>query len=324
MQLSRSSGDAEAARRRLATLADGLDGGAAAQGGGSALGGPERSARPTAALLAASSEAASRAAATRAAATRAAATGPGRHAARPLTRRSRLLDGLLDQLPASVRGRWGITTQHVTVTALLVATALALAAWWVVRAQPEPVDAVPIPTASTVPAASPGAGTPMPGAAAPTAGAAATTAASSNSAALVVHVAGKVKRPGIVTLPAGSRVIDAVQKAGGARRGVDLSGLNLARQLADGEQILVGAPAVAGAGPPPAGTAVPGQPTGVVNLNTATSEQLETLPGVGPVTAASILEWRAEHGRFSTVEELLEVSGIGEATLADLRELVTV
>ncbi|HET7328839.1 MAG TPA: ComEA family DNA-binding protein, partial [Nocardioidaceae bacterium] len=156
-----------------------------------------------------------------------------------------------------------------------------------------------------------------------------------SSVGLVVHVAGKVRRPGIVTLPAGSRVIDALQQAGGPRRGVDLSGLNLARPLADGEQILVGTP-VPAAVPPPA-PAIPGQPVpgvgagvgagvgpAVVNLNTATSAQLEELPGIGPVTAASILQWRAEHGRFSTVEELLEVSGIGDATLADLRELVTV
>lgn len=246
---------------------------------------------------------------------------------RPLSWWSRLLARLLDNLPATMRGRWGITAQHVTVVALVVATALALAAWWVVRAQPEPVSAVPITTPSTAPLPAPSTAPstdPAPGEV-PTSGGVATTAAGSTSAGLVVHVAGKVKQPGIVSLPAGSRVIDALQEAGGARRGVDLSGLNLARPLADGEQIMVGATSSAPGAAPLTVPAPPGQPpTSVVNLNTATSAQLEELPGVGPVTAAGILEWRAEHGRFSTVEELLEVSGIGDATLAELREHVTV
>jgi competence protein ComEA len=131
-----------------------------------------------------------------------------------------------------------------------------------------------------------------------------------------------------VTLPAGSRVVDALQAAGGSRKGTDLASLNLARPLADGEQILVGtgvpaAPSVAGTpGAPTAdGSAAGGA---LVNLNTATSAELEELPGIGPVTAASILQWRTEHGRFTSVEELLEVSGIGEARLADVRDLVTV
>jgi len=142
---------------------------------------------------------------------------------------------------------------------------------------------------------------------------------------LVVDVTGKVRRPGIVELPQGSRVVDALEAAGGARPAADTSTLNLARLLIDGEQIVVGI-ALPGAGP----MAVPSAPDtsdasiAPVNLNTATAQQLETLPGVGPVTAAAILEWRTQHGIFSSVDELLEVSGIGEATLGELKPYVHV
>jgi competence protein ComEA len=146
------------------------------------------------------------------------------------------------------------------------------------------------------------------------------TETSSATAELVVDVAGKVRRPGIAVLPAGSRVVDALKAAGGARRGVDLTSLNLARLVVDGEQILVGVapvPGVAGSlGAPAAGESL-------VNLNTADQATLETLPGVGPVTAESILAWRTDNGGFTSVDELLEVDGIGEATLEDLAPLVT-
>ncbi len=106
-------------------------------------------------------------------------------------------------------------------------------------------------------------------------------------------------------------------------RGVDLTALNLARVLVDGEQIVVGAPQptvpVA-----PSGSTVPGVPTALVNLNTATQAELETLPDVGPVTALAILAWRDEHGGYTSVDELLEVDGIGEATLGKLTPYVTV
>jgi competence protein ComEA len=146
---------------------------------------------------------------------------------------------------------------------------------------------------------------------------------------LVVDVAGKVRRPGIVELPAGSRVIDALTAAGGPRPGVDTAGLNLARPLVDGEQIVVGldvpaAPPVGGppttAGATAGATAVPAS----VDINTADQTELETLPGIGPVTAQSILAWRSENGLFASVEQLLDVSGIGEATLADIEPYVHV
>ena len=136
-------------------------------------------------------------------------------------------------------------------------------------------------------------------------------------------MSGKVRHPGVRTLPAGSRVVDALRRAGGARGGVDLSGLNLARVLVDGEQILVGHPRHARRVGGLASTGAPPATTALVDLNTATEEQLDTLPGVGPVTAQKILQWRAANGAFSSVDELLEVDGIGEKTLADLAPLVT-
>jgi len=140
---------------------------------------------------------------------------------------------------------------------------------------------------------------------------------------VTVDIAGKVRRPGVATLPAGSRVVDALKRAGGPRGRVDLSGLNLARVLVDGEQILVGRTAQPGGLAAGASTAAPDPSGALVNINTATSEQLETLPGVGPVTAQKILDWRGSHGAFSSVDELLEVDGIGEKTLADLAPHVT-
>jgi len=134
-----------------------------------------------------------------------------------------------------------------------------------------------------------------------------------------------VRHPGIAVLPAGSRVVDAVRAAGGMRPGVPLGSVNMARPLTDGEQVLVG---VAGGGGPP-GVVAPSPsgtsgPVALVNLNTADQTALESLPGVGPVTAQAILQWRTEHGGFTSVDELLEVSGIGDATLAEIAPHVTV
>ncbi len=153
---------------------------------------------------------------------------------------------------------------------------------------------------------------------------------------MVVDVVGKVAHPGLYRIPAGSRVDDAVRAAGGALPGTDLTALNLARRVADGEQIAVG---VAGSGGPrwgvrgaaAAGTSGTSGASGgsgpggaPVDLNTAGAQQLDALPGVGPVLAQHILDWRTAHGRFETVEQLRQVSGIGDAKFADLRPLVTV
>ncbi len=150
---------------------------------------------------------------------------------------------------------------------------------------------------------------------------------------LVVAVAGKVRRPGLVRVPAGARVGDAVQAAGGALPGVDVALLNPARKVTDGELILVGVAAPAGQpNAAPAAPAAPGQPAGAgapagagpVNLNTATLAQLDALPGVGPVLAQRILDHRDRNGGFRSVGDLRQVEGIGDARYEQLKELVTV
>nr|WP_301548668.1 ComEA family DNA-binding protein [Micromonospora sp. C95] len=145
---------------------------------------------------------------------------------------------------------------------------------------------------------------------------------------LVVAVAGKVRRPGLVRLAAGARVADALDAAGGALPGVDVAMLNPARRISDGELILVGVPAPSGAAGPGVGTGpLPGGgpgPGGRVNLNTATSTQLESLPGVGPVLAQRIIQYRDQHGGFRSVGDLRQVTGIGDARYEQLKDLVTV
>ena len=145
-------------------------------------------------------------------------------------------------------------------------------------------------------------------------------------ARVVVHVAGRVRRPGVYRLREGARVDDAVRRAGGARADADMTAVNLAAEVEDGRQVIVpaktvaAAPAAAGAG-----EAAPGQaPVAPINLNTATAEQLQELDGVGPGLAAKILAYRQEHGGFGAVRELGEVPGIGEKRLAAMQEHVTV
>ena len=150
---------------------------------------------------------------------------------------------------------------------------------------------------------------------------------------LYVHVAGLVRHPGVYEFHTGDRIVDAVMAAGGAKPKADLDLLNLASPLVDGQQILVPAHGQAVVVPPvpaapgaPVGTApaVPGSAGGLVNINTATETELETLPGVGPVTAGEIVAYRTEHGPFASVDSLDDVSGIGPATMEQLRPLVTV
>ena len=136
---------------------------------------------------------------------------------------------------------------------------------------------------------------------------------------VVVHVAGAVRRPGVYRMAPGARVDDAVRRAGGARPRADLTQVNLAQELEDGRQIVVPKRLPSGAAP----VAGSGVPAGPVNLNTATLEQLDTLDGIGPATAQSILDYREEHGGFTDVEELDQVPGIGPATMAALRDKVT-
>ncbi len=141
--------------------------------------------------------------------------------------------------------------------------------------------------------------------------------------AVTVDVEGRVLKPGVVTLPPGARVADALRSAGGPAPGVDTSTLNLARLLSDGEQLLVGvanAAPVTGAG----GVTQAGVASSVVDLNSAGVTELRTLPGVGPVLAQHVLEWRSAHGRFTSVDQLREVGGIGPRKFARLRDRVRI
>lgn len=252
---------------------------------------------------------------------------PGRHAAR---RRTRLID------LSALHGRIALTPAHVAVFAVLVAVGLAVTTWWVLRDDADVGQSVARGTATQplstpVDAATGGAGDAARsvGEEEPETGA---NSGEATSTELVVDVAGKVRSPGIVVLEPGSRVADAIDAAGGAKRGVDLTSLNLARVLQDGEQILVGVtppPGVAAtAVPPPEGEASNdgdgGSEGDLININTASATELEELSGVGPVTAAAIIDWRTTNGGFQSVDQLIEVDGIGEKTLATLAPHVTI
>lgn len=201
------------------------------------------------------------------------------------------------------------------------AVAVLVTVFTLVRDDPPPVVSAKLPPVQMVSSTSPTAGSP----------------AVEPGGPVVVSVIGLVHRPGLVTLDSGKRVADALTAAGGTLDGADLIGLNMARRVTDGEQIVVGVTSPPGA-PTAMGssiTAPPGQATGpadpagpeppsAVNLNTATAEELDALPGIGPVTAAAIVGWRDANGRFNSVEQLGEVDGIGPARLEKLRDLVHV
>ena len=198
-------------------------------------------------------------------------------------------------------GRRGVIA--VGLALLLVAAATA---WWVFLGRPR-ASAVPVITSARGSVSS----------------SAAAARPSSVPASVVVDVVGKVRRPGVYRLHSGARVQDAVQAAGGATAEADLTPTNLARKLVDGEQIAVGLTPTQAAATTGPGAEVTGS-GGLVDLNTATAEQLDALPGVGPVLAQHILDWRSAHGRFDSADQLRDVSGIGPSKFADLRPLVTV
>jgi competence protein ComEA len=212
--------------------------------------------------------------------------------------------------------------------AAIAAIAVLVAIFTLMRDQPAPVRSAKLPPVEAVSSSTRG---PSPG------------ATTKPDQPVVVSVVGLVHTPGLVTLAPGARIADALKAAGGTTDGADTVGLNMARQVDDGEQIVVGIAPVKGQPPVlgssvTSGTAAPGPPgTGshpgrpdkpgrpaAVNLNTATVQQLDALPGVGPVTAAAIVAWRDANGKFTSVDQLAEVDGIGPGRLEKLRPLVRV
>lgn len=210
--------------------------------------------------------------------------------------------------------------------AAIAAVAVLITVFTLIHEHPAPVMSAKLPPVEMVssrsPSASPSAGPAQP---------------------VVVSVVGLVRTPGLVTLAPGARIDDALKAAGGVLDGADTIGLNMARQVGDGEQIVVGIAPVKGqptalgssvssgsaAAAAPEAPTKPAQPTSaqrgeVINLNTATVQQLDTLPGIGPVTAAAIVAWRDANGKFTSVDQLAEVDGIGPARLDKLRALVRV
>ncbi|WTS70207.1 ComEA family DNA-binding protein [Streptomyces sp. NBC_00105] len=217
-----------------------------------------------------------------------------------------------ERLPLWLQARCGVEPRTVAAVAVVLAAAVGFAGqqYWSARPRPVSVPALvapgAVPAAATAPAAAPAAG-----------------GGAGGGARIVVDVSGKVRDPGVRRLPAGSRVEDALAAAGGVRPGTDTTGLNRARVLVDGEQVLVGAPAQ----PAPGGSAAgpgsgPGPGAGPLSLGSATVAQLDGLPGVGPVLAQHIVDFRTARGGFRSVEELRQVDGIGERRFADLRTRV--
>jgi competence protein ComEA len=225
------------------------------------------------------------------------------------------LKGLRERLSSLSRG-------ETIGLALVVAVTLIGSGLWYVRSLPRPVS---IAAAFRSPAGGGGTVAVAGAAVEGTGTAASSTTASPSPLVLIVDVAGWVRSPGVYELHQGDRIVDAIDAAGGAKKGAGLISLNLAALLTDGQQVLVPPPA------PPGSTStgiVPGTTTAggqtLVNINTADETQLEGLDGVGPVLAQRIIDYRTEHGRFTSVDQLDDVSGIGPATLESLRPQVTI
>jgi len=229
-----------------------------------------------------------------------------------------VLPGLISPGSTDVKAavRWNPGRRGALAMAVVACLSVAVAGAWVLASRPHrlaPVSAQV--SGSPQVAVSPGGSLASP-----------VASGSPPAGVIVVDVVGKVGHPGVYRLPGGARVTDAIAAAGGATSGVDLTRINLARKVADGEQIAVG---VSGAGPSggsvPAPGAGSGSPSGgLVDLNSATVGQLDGLPGVGPVLAQRILDWRTAHGRFDSVDQLRSITGIGDSKFADLRALVSV
>lgn len=198
--------------------------------------------------------------------------------------------------------RCGLELKTVLALALVLAVACGLAVHHYLAGRPRTIRVPPAPVAAAAPLP-PALSPPRP----------------PGAAKVTVDVAGKVAKPGLRRLPKGSRVADALAAAGGPLAGTDITALNLARPLADGEQILVGlTPSAPAAAPDQA----PGSATAPLSLNTATEPQLDALPGVGPVLAQHIIDFRTQHGSFTSPQQLRQIPGIGPRKFATLQPLV--
>ena len=260
---------------------------------------------------------------------------PEPRAVRPRHRpRPPLSERIRSLLPLAVQERLDLDRRAVVGLSVLLVLALGYGVQHFWAGRPVPI-AVPAAAASAASAASgmPGTGgigglggidgtatVASAATAGPTAHAIGTGAAVAAAGGVVVDVAGRVHAPGVRTLRPGSRVQDALRAAGGALRGTDLTGLNLARIVNDGEEIVVGVPAGAAAAPGPAGAGPAA--SGPLSLNTATADQLDALPGLGPVLVQRIIQFRDQHGGFRSVDQLGQISGFGERRLKDLHALL--
>ncbi|MFD8146611.1 helix-hairpin-helix domain-containing protein [Streptomyces sp. NPDC059708] len=207
-----------------------------------------------------------------------------------------------ERLPVWVQARCGMEPRAVVAVGVVLAVAVGFAVQQYGAARPQPVTAPAVLAPAPPPTPPPGAGS------------------GGTGGRIVVDVGGKVRDPGVRRLPGGSRVEDALAAAGGVRPGTDTTGLNRARVLVDGEQVLVGVTVQPAPGGGAASAGGPGP--GPLSLGSATAEQLDGLPGVGPVLARHIVEFRTARGGFRAVEDLRQVDGIGERRFAELRKLV--
>ncbi|MBW1598299.1 ComEA family DNA-binding protein [Streptomyces sp. JJ38] len=300
-------GAARGAERVRAASPDGDD--------GSALDAPPKAGARADAVRAGASEAEAAGPEARAEAPPSGQDAPAPSAERP-TGPGQASRALRERLPLWLQTRCAVEPRALAalLVVLLVAGGFAAHTWW--DSRPEPVGVPVAAAASSGPEASrppPRPPSAPPGEPPPRA-----------DGQVLVDVAGKVEKPGVHRLPAGARVADALEAAGGVRRGTDTVGLNRARVLVDGEHLLVGVTPPPGTvlGPHGAGAPGGGLPAGRISLNAATEEQLDSLPGIGPVLARKIVEYRTERGGFRSVGQLREVSGIGDGRFAELEPRV--